>query len=276
MVSYAQHGEDVVLRRLFRDKSDGFYVDIGANDPVHDSVTKYFSLRGWRGINVEPVPSVHQRLTADRPRDTNLCLAVSSQAGSLEIHEPADNTLLATASPILADEYRKQGKALRVARVPAVTLESLLEQHVPSGVDIDFLKVDVEGHEESVIESAMWQRFRPRVVVLEAYVNGRRVEFPTMRGHGYVEVLFDGLNRFFLREESAEDGHFFRHPANTFDHYVEWQFVEAIQNGMPADLRRDAEEWRMLGGFVQGVARSLAKAKRGNPRLVNVLKALRG
>ena len=53
-VSYAQNFEDVILWRALHDVTPGFYIDIGANSPTIDSVTKAFYERGWRGINVEP------------------------------------------------------------------------------------------------------------------------------------------------------------------------------------------------------------------------------
>src|SRR4051794_41872134 len=75
MVSYAQAGEDVVLRRVLGDQPPGLYVDLGANDPVADSVTKHFYDHGWRGVNVEPVPSVFAQLAAARSDDVNLNVA---------------------------------------------------------------------------------------------------------------------------------------------------------------------------------------------------------
>ena len=64
MVSYAQNHEDVLLRRVFPDEPNGFYIDVGANDPVRDSVTKHFYDRGWHGINIEP---------AERSLQATLC-----------------------------------------------------------------------------------------------------------------------------------------------------------------------------------------------------------
>lgn len=71
-LSYAQNFEDVMLHRAFRNVERGFYVDVGAFDPTHDSVTKAFYDRGWNGINIEPIPEYHARFTAERPRDINL------------------------------------------------------------------------------------------------------------------------------------------------------------------------------------------------------------
>ena len=81
-VSYAQNQEDVVLARALRpDDREGFWVDVGAGDPVLDSVTAAFAERGWRGVNVEPLPREHERLCAARPADTNLRVALGATAG---------------------------------------------------------------------------------------------------------------------------------------------------------------------------------------------------
>ena len=78
-VSYAQNQEDVVLARaLHPDDRRGFWVDVGAGDPVLDSVTAAFAERGWRGVNVEPLPREHERLCAARPADTNLRVALGA------------------------------------------------------------------------------------------------------------------------------------------------------------------------------------------------------
>src|SRR4051812_9289860 len=87
LISYAQNREDIILNAFFKDIKDGFYIDVGANDPVHESVTKLFYLKGWRGINIEPSENLHRRLLADRPRDINLKLGVSDHDGELKFRE---------------------------------------------------------------------------------------------------------------------------------------------------------------------------------------------
>src|SRR5213592_2165760 len=97
IVSYAQNGEDVLLDRALRTQPPGFYIDVGANDPVIDSVTKMFYDRGWRGINVEP-GAIFARLAAARPRDVNIQMALSDRAGTREFYEFPDAGGLSTLS----------------------------------------------------------------------------------------------------------------------------------------------------------------------------------
>ena len=77
-VSFAQNGEDIVLWRALRHIRTGVYVDVGAADPIDDSVTKAFYERGWRGVNVEPVPAYAELLRQDRPRDLTFAEAAGN------------------------------------------------------------------------------------------------------------------------------------------------------------------------------------------------------
>ena len=87
MISYAQNQEDVLLSRLFPPGRPGFYIDVGANDPVVDSVTKHFYDMGWRGINVEPAAQPFERLLQLRDRDVNLNVGLSDKNGTLSFYE---------------------------------------------------------------------------------------------------------------------------------------------------------------------------------------------
>lgn len=166
--TYAQEGEDRVVARILGSQPKGFYVDIGAHDPVRFSNTYLFYRMGWRGIAIEPAPAAAKAFARVRPRDTILTLAVGSQQGTLpyyEFDEPALNTLSADRAADLAahTSYR----LLRTASVEVQTLDAILTAHLPAGTAIDLLSVDTEGMDLDVLESNDWTRFRPRIVVVE-------------------------------------------------------------------------------------------------------------
>lgn len=79
---YAQTGEDRRLVELLGARDSGFTSMLGAWEPERDSVTKWFYDRGWHGINIEPVPYYHALLERERPRDVNLCVAVTDRVAS--------------------------------------------------------------------------------------------------------------------------------------------------------------------------------------------------
>src|SRR5215471_9401452 len=95
-VSYAQNQEDVMLYRALRDLEQGFYIDVGAQDPIIDSVTKAFYDRRWHGINIEPNEEYFHKLQSERPHDLNLATAVGREPGLIYFYEVAHTGLSTT------------------------------------------------------------------------------------------------------------------------------------------------------------------------------------
>lgn len=229
-ISHAQNGEDVVLARAFSPDHAGFYLDIGASDPVVDSVTKHFYDHGWSGINVEPASLVASELRAARPRDLTLELAIGSETGQRLFYElPRELTGCSTFSESLAENYRREGYEVIAREVPVQTLAQLSEEHAADRT-VDFLKVDVEGAEAEVLAGADFSRFRPRIVLVEATLPGTPIASyegweGLLLGAGYEFVLFDGLNRFYVREEDAALAAPLGAPANVLDDYLPHRFA---------------------------------------------------
>jgi FkbM family methyltransferase len=167
--SYSQEGEDMILRRVFGRKRDGFYVDVGAHHPRRYSNTNYFYKRGWTGINIEPNPDAIRIFKRARPRDVNLQLGVADRPGTLKYHvfeEPALNTFdeEMARSRLVNTPY----KLVQTREIRVELLGSILSQHLPPGREIDFLSIDVEGLDLKVLQSNDWHRFRPGCIVVEA------------------------------------------------------------------------------------------------------------
>ena len=148
-ISYAQNFEDVLLWRALKHLPTGFYIDVGANDPIVDSVTNGFYQRGWSGINLEPLPDFHQRLQIERTRDINLALAAGADNGQVTLYDVPARRGWASLDKSVAAEHKAQGFDIVECSVPLVKLADVCRQHV-SG-DINFLKIDVEGFETEVL-----------------------------------------------------------------------------------------------------------------------------
>jgi FkbM family methyltransferase len=257
LVSYAQNGEDVVLARAFGSDYAGFYIDVGASDPVVDSVTKHFYDHGWHGINVEPAALALQALREARPRDINLGVGLGAQPGELTFYElPKEMTGCSTFSAELAAEYRREGWESTVRAVPIMTLASVCEEHAARRT-IDFLKIDVEGNEADVLAGADLERFRPRILVVEATAPGtpkatHEAWEAEVLAAAYEFALFDGLNRFYVRSEDRELASVVGVPANTFDDYVpfrvtRWQKeVQEARTGFEEAKAARARLWEDL------------------------------
>ena len=167
-LSYSQEGEDLILARLLgASAARGFFVDVGAHHPVRFSNTYYFYRRGWRGINIDPLPGTEFRFRRMRPRDITLECGVAAKPGVLTYHsfnEPALNTF---SEEEAAKKIQGEYHVVTRTQVPVRRLDDLLNQHMPFGMAIDFLTIDAEGLDFEIVQSNDWQRYRPRFVLVE-------------------------------------------------------------------------------------------------------------
>ena len=168
-ISYAQEGEDLVLSRLAEGRKAGFYIDVGAHDPLRFSNTFLFYKRGWRGLNIEPSTTAIDRFQRKRARDINVNLGVGETSGALTYYifnDPALNTFDKTL--MQEREAHTSYRVIQTTKVGVERLERILDQHLPDGQEIDFMSIDVEGFDLQVLRSNDWIRFRPEFVLVEA------------------------------------------------------------------------------------------------------------
>lgn len=232
-----------MLQRVFRDRKDGFYIDVGAMDPVMDSVTKFFYDEGWSGINIEPNEWFYSKLLQERPRDINLNLAIGNRQESRPLYV-FEQYGISTFDESNRDRFVEQGFEFKQQTVRVTTLAEVCRMYVRR--HIDFLKIDCEGWEKHVLEGADWDRFRPTVLIIEGTAPstatpswGDWEPFLTQRAY-YDMVYFDGLNRFYLRQEYGDFRTCFEVPPNVFDEFKSHSTVEAEYAAQ--NLRKDQNQ----------------------------------
>jgi FkbM family methyltransferase len=167
--SWSQEGEDLILRRIFEGRHDGFYIDVGAHHPKRFSNTFFFYRLGWRGINIDAMPGSMKLFRSVRPRDINLELGVGLNETELNYYVfnvPALNSF----SKDLSLERHNVNSAyhiLNVIKVSVRPLSKILADNLPDDQVIDFISVDVEGMDLDVLKSNNWQKYRPKIVLAE-------------------------------------------------------------------------------------------------------------
>jgi FkbM family methyltransferase len=244
-ISYAQNNEDVLLWRALGHVQDGFYIDVGASDPVEHSVTRAFYDAGWHGINIEPLPAHIQAFEEQRPRDLNLAIAAGSSDGSLTLYDVPDVRGWASPDAGVAQLHRAEGHTVAELVVPVRTLASVCAEHVRG--EIHFLKIDVEGFEGEVLRGMDFKRWRPWVLVIEATLpNSRETNHETwehmVSSQGYRYAWFDGLNRYYVADEHQELMQHFGIQPNVFDDFISWHLDRAWTANAAASKSLKANE----------------------------------
>ncbi len=283
-VTHAQNFDCLMLYRALKDVPSGFYIDVGANSPTADSITKAFYDRGWSGINVKPDITVFASLVEERPRDINLNVAVWREAGDHTLYLVDEISAFSTLEPAMARLHREAGRTVREVPMRTTTLVDICNSYVGDRA-IHFLKVDVEGGEYDAFQGHDFERWRPWIIIGEAHGPDfdaahylpweRRLE-----QNGYSFFYTDGLNRFFIANEHlGKLAKHFRAPPNVYDDWMRAS-EEALR------IRAEAAEHRAHDWAQMLIARSAeAEALRAEVtalrqstswRLTAPLRALRG
>lgn len=221
-VSYAQNFEDVMLRRALQCVERGFYIDIGAQDPDSDSVSKAFHELGWHGVHVEPNADYAQLLREHREGDTVLQAIVGPHSAQAVLYQ-IDGTGLSTTVAELAVRHASNNFRIETRNVDSIPLHDLLDRYQDR--DIHWLKIDTEGSEAAVLGSWASSTVRPWIVVVESvdpltHESNSAMWEAELLSRGYVFAYFDGVNKFYVSEQHAELLARFATPPNLFDEFT--------------------------------------------------------
>ncbi|WP_292442303.1 FkbM family methyltransferase [Mesorhizobium sp.] len=244
-LSYAQNFEDVILWRALKHVENGFYIDIGAQDPVIDSVSRGFYEKGWRGLHVEPTETYAAKLRDNRPDEEVVQAAIGNGQREISFFEIPE-TGLSTGELAVAELHRNNGAKIVETTVLLMPLNELFER--VGSREIHWLKIDVEGMEQSVLESWPPSSARPWIVVVESTEPNSQIPSherwePILLSIGYEFVHFDGLSRYYVSLERQGLKKAFGVGPNIFDNFAisgtAQTTVAAAVNKRAEDLQND-------------------------------------
>ena len=165
--SYAMDNEDSVILEYFKDKRNGFYVDVGCYHPIHRNNTYLLHKKNWNGINIDTSQLSIDLFNYMRPKDLNYNCAVSNKNEIIKLFYQKELSQLST---IEKDQAKKvfQGN-IREKNIQAFTLDEILSRDKYKNNKIDFLDVDVEGADLKVLEGLSFNKFQPELVCVEIH-----------------------------------------------------------------------------------------------------------
>jgi FkbM family methyltransferase len=250
-VSFAQNGEDVVLWRALHGVAHGRYVDVGANHPRVDSVSRAFYERGWSGITVEPDPFYMELQRDERPRDIQIEAAITARDRDEITFYVVDQTGLSTLDADLASLHASEGFTTHEVKIATRRIDSVLDEAGWRDLDVHFMLIDTEGAERQVLESFDLRVWRPWVLVVEATVpnstastQGEWEEIVLQAGYRF--SMFDGLSCFYVAEErEASLGRALSYGACVLDDFERFDRLELKAQARAAeDLVEQVAIWR--------------------------------
>jgi FkbM family methyltransferase len=229
--------EDRLKEEFFSGVCDGFFVDVGANDPENMSQTWHLERLDWRGILIEPQPALAQKLKERRRAAVFACACSSPQnAGKMLPFQLAGIQSSLNLNFFVAGMRKEE-----IIEVPVRTLDDILTE-AKAPIPIDLLSIDVESHEIEVLNGLTLSRWRPRLILIEDLAFNTRLH-RLLQSRGYKWVRRTGLNGWYVPAATAM----------VVSLFGRWQFFRKYYLGTPFRNLREAKRklrerlWARLG-----------------------------
>ncbi|MBE6356336.1 MAG: FkbM family methyltransferase [Lentisphaerae bacterium] len=210
--SPALHGIDKRLAK-YLPETPGFFIEAGAHNGYSQSNTYYWErVKHWQGILVEPIFEQYQECCRERPNSAcfhNALVDFEYSQPTVPIYSLSLLSQMVDSTQTTAQsELRERGMQLEkgvsgeIEYAPARTLTSILEEVKPS--QIDFFSLDVEGNELSVLKGLDWEKYSPRLILVEANKPDELEDFLCSRGYKTIRD-FSPNDLLFIKESKAVD-----------------------------------------------------------------------
>tara|TARA_B100001248_G_scaffold202938_1_gene157126 strand:- start:131 stop:829 length:699 start_codon:yes stop_codon:yes gene_type:complete len=164
-ISYSYGGVDSLILNIFKNQKKGFYLDIGCGHPIKNNNTYLLNKKGWSGINIDLDEENIELFNTYRRKDINLATAVSDKEGETDLYFYHSKSALNTISKQNADFQKAKVSSIR--KIKTQEINKILENSPYKDKKIDFLSIDVEGSELSILKNFDFKKYSPKVIVVE-------------------------------------------------------------------------------------------------------------
>ena len=169
-ISFSRSGDDIQLMKLINNSSPGVYVDIGSWHPIKASNTYYFYLRNWKGICIDPNPELASSFNKTRPKDIFINAGIGKSNAKLD-YFMFEESSMNTFSKEFIQRNNLQSKIIKEIQVPIFSLKDVLDNIIKENDRIDFFDIDVEGLDLEVLKTNDWEKYRPKVIIIESDIS---------------------------------------------------------------------------------------------------------
>jgi FkbM family methyltransferase len=210
---YSQYNQDRSLENcIFKGFKDGTFMDIGAHDGIDLNNTLFFeTTHNWKGINVEPLKPVYDRLVTNRPNCININCAVSDCDGTAEFVYNDGYTEMLSGLKSEYDnrhldringEIKLMGGESKTILITTKRIETICEEH--NIKHINYLSIDVEGGEMKVLQSINFDKIYIDVIGFENnYPDKQDIPINYLSQYGYVKLPDHLADIFMIHKDSV-------------------------------------------------------------------------
>lgn len=168
---YSQHNQDfIVYENFFKDKNDGIFCDVGGNHPLNLNNTRYFEEIGWTGYAFEPLPYMKDLWTKNR-KAKFFSFAASDSEGEVTFSIVKNATgwedMLSYVDDTATVNYNHETDKIIVKTRKLKDVFN--EEHI---THIDYMSIDVEGHELNVLHGIDFNKVKINVLTIENSFGG--------------------------------------------------------------------------------------------------------
>ena len=168
--TYSQWGEDQIIKKFFENTKKGFYIDIGSFHPIMYSNTCFLNNSGWSGVNIDLNQTSIDLFNIMRPNDLNICAAISDKIEERDLYIDHLFSPVNTINKSLCENADKNilFKDLIKKKIKTETFSNIIKK-VGKLPEINFLNIDCEGNDYSVLNSIDLKYYKPELICVETH-----------------------------------------------------------------------------------------------------------
>lgn len=190
--SYSQFGQDIfVLKKIFKNKNNGFFVDVGANHPILINNTYLLELNGWKGLSIEPQKHLKSLWPQARKTECLQCV-IGPENKKVDFIEGENNEHVLSG----VRGFNKCEDDKKIISMDQIRLSDVFQNK--GIIDVDYLSIDVEGYEMNVLRSIDFSKVNIKLIGIENDIGFKR--FPIFGKKLGSDLGNNGIRKFIINK----------------------------------------------------------------------------
>ena len=172
---YSQWGEDKQILNFFKNKKKGKYIDLGCFHPLMYSNTCLLYKKGWMGMNIDMNPTSIDLFNILRPKDINICSAISNEKKRVKMFYDDPFSPLNTIDKYFYSKTKETFfKEKKIIDVKTSKINNFVYK---IGNEVDFLNIDIEGLDYRILKDINFSKLKVKLIAVEThFTDGKKLK----------------------------------------------------------------------------------------------------